>query len=83
MTKNEKVIIGSTAVIGISALTMLAISKKYDAATQEILADLNNINYTLSKSREDIIAGNKSIDDGNRMLRSLLIKSAEENVDKN
>jgi len=80
MNTSEKIIIGSTAVITVSAITMLVISKQYTEATQEITANLKDVHYILSKSREDIIAGNKELVEGNRLLRSMVKTSAEELV---
>ena len=77
MTTSEKIIIGSTAVITISAVSLLLASKKYDAATQEVITNLKDVNYILSKSREDIIAGNAELAKGNEILRTIVKKSCE------
>ena len=81
MTTSDKIIIGSTAVIAASAITMMMISKKYDAAANDVLSELQDIHYILSRSREDIITGNKEIVEGNRILRSIVKQSAEDITD--
>lgn len=78
MSASDKIVIGSTIVIATSAVTMLAISKKYEKATTALTGDLQDIQYLLSRSREDIIAGNKAIVEGNRILRELVKNSAED-----
>lgn len=78
MSASDKIIIGSTIVIASSAVTMLAISKKYEKATTALTGDLQDIQYLLSRSREDIIAGNKAIVESNRILRKLVKNSAED-----
>ena len=77
MDLNDKVIIGSTAVILLSAATMLAISKKYDNSLKTLQGDITNINYIVSKSRDDILIGNKTIEQGNAMLRELIKANLE------
>ena len=78
MTQNEKIIVGSTIVVTASALTLFMLSKKYNALNKEIVSNLEDIQYTISKTREDIIVGNKEIADGNRILRKLVKQSSEE-----
>ena len=81
MTTSDKIILGSTAVIAVSAITMLAISKKYEVATEEALSELKDIRYSLSKTREDVIIGNRAISEGNQILRQIVKKTAEDIVD--
>ena len=81
MTKTEKIVAGSAIIIGASAVTMYVMSKKYNVATEEIRSDLNEIRYTLSKSREDLIILNRETVDGNRILRKLIKESAEDFID--
>ena len=78
MTTSDKIIIGSTVIVVASAITMLTISKKYEKATNVLTEDLQDIQYLLSRSREDIIAGNKSIVEGNKILREIVKSSAED-----
>ena len=78
MTTTDKVIIGATAVVAISAITMLVISKKYDDASNAVINELYDIHQTLDKSHENILASNKAIAESNRILRKLVIESAEE-----
>ena len=81
LTKTEKIVVGSTVIIGASALAMLVMSKKYDITAEEIHSDLSDIRYTLSKSREDLIILNRETVEGNRILRKLIKESAEDVVD--
>ena len=81
LTKTEKIVVGSTVIIGACALTMMAMSNKYNAATSEIQSELSDIRYTLSKSREDLIILNRETVEGNRILRKLIKESAEDIVD--
>lgn len=81
MTKTEKIVVGSTVIIGASALTMMMLSKKNDAKTGEIKSELNDIRYTLSKSREDLIVLNRETIEGNRILRRLIDHSIDDIVD--
>jgi hypothetical protein len=78
MNTSEKIILGSTAIVTLSAITMLSLSKQYNEAAQEITTNLKDVHYILSKSREDIIAGNKELVEGNRILRSIVKKSSED-----
>ena len=78
MTQNEKIIVGSTIVVTASALTLFMLSKKYNSLNKEIVSNLEDIQYTISKTREDIIVGNKEIADGNRILRKIVKQSSEE-----
>lgn len=80
-TKTEKIVVGSTIIIGASALAMMVMSKKFDIATEEIRSDLSDIRYTLSKSREDLIVLNRETVEGNRILRKIVKDSAEDIVD--
>ena len=77
METSDKIVIGATAVILASTITMLAIGKKYDRASTSVLSELQDIHYTLSKSREDIISGNKSIVEGNMILRTIVQQGAK------
>ena len=81
LTKTEKIVVGSTVIIGACAITMLAMSNKYDVATSGIQSELSDIRYTLSKSREDLIILNRETVEGNRILRKLIKESAEDIVD--
>lgn len=81
MTKTEKIVVGSTVIIGASALTMMMLSKKNDAKTSEIKSELSDIRYTLSKSREDLIVLNRETIEGNRILRRLIDHSIDDIVD--
>ena len=76
MSAGEKIIIGSTAVIIASTITMLMLGRKYDKKTDDVLLELNDINNTLMMNRKDIIIGNKKIADSNRILRKLVVESA-------
>lgn len=76
MSAGEKIIIGSTAIIIASTITMLMIGRKYDKKTDDVLLELNDINNTLMMNRKDIIIGNKKIADSNRILRKLVVDSA-------
>jgi hypothetical protein len=80
MTRTEKIIIGSTAIVSISAITMVLLSNKYERTAKEVATNLKDVHYVLSKSREDIIIGNKEIAEGNKILRTIVKKSSEENV---
>ena len=82
MTNTEKIVIVSTGVVAASAITMMMLSKKYDAATSEVLNELKDIEYNLSRSREDIIIGNKEIVEGNRILRTLIKQSVDEMLEE-
>lgn len=77
MTKTDKIIIGSTVVVATSAVTMLILSQKYEKSIKEVQADIQEIQYVLSRSREDILVGNREIVDGNRLLRSMVKEGAE------
>ena len=81
MTPNEKLIIGSTAVITVSALTILLVSKKYTLAAQEVVNNVKDVNFIMSKCRDDIIIGNRELAEGNRILRGIVKKSSENIVD--
>ena len=83
MNKTEKIIVGSTIIVGAAAVTMLLMSKKYDATVAEIHSDLSDIRYTLSKSREDLIILNKETVEGNRILRKIIKDSVQDFVDDN
>ena len=78
MTTSDKIIIGSTIVIAASAITMLTLSKKYEKATNVLNEELQDIHYLLSRSREDINAGNKAIVEGNNILREIVKSAAED-----
>lgn len=71
MDTTDKVLIGASTVIAVSALTMYVMSHKYDVMTKEVIGKMTEINYTLSRSREDIIKGNKAINEGNEMLKEM------------
>ena len=77
MTNLEKVVIGSTVIIAVSAVSILVVSKKYENATETVIENLKDVRYTLSKSREDIIVGNKEIVEGNKLLKLIVKQSAD------
>ena len=83
MTKTEKIIVGSTFIIGASAVAMLMMSKKYDVGTEQLRSDLSDIRYTLSKSREELIILNKETVEGNRILRKIVKDSVNDFTDDN
>lgn len=72
MTSNEKIIVGSTIVIAASAVAMIIISKEYETTKNQVLSDIKDIRYTISKTREDIIVGNREIVEGNNLLREIV-----------
>lgn len=77
MTREEKAIImGSAAVISISVLVMCRMTKKYNEDADEIITEIRDIHYELSKSREDIIVGNKEISEGNKLLKKIVKQTA-------
>lgn len=72
MELSDKIIIGSTIIVAASTITMLAVSKKYNDTISNVHAELQDINYILSRSNEDIIIGNREISEGNAILRTLV-----------
>jgi hypothetical protein len=78
LTQTDKIIIGSTVIVTASTISLIMLSKKYARAANEVHGELQDIEYLLSKCREDILVGNKDINEGNKLLRSLIKKSLEE-----
>lgn len=78
LTKTDKIIIAGTAIVVVTAAINYSVAKKYETAALGVQEELRDIEYLLSKNREDILIGNKEIVEGNRLLRSLVKKSAEE-----
>ena len=83
MTKTEKIVVGSTIIIGASALAMMALTKKHDSETERVRSELSDIRYTLSKSREELIVLNRETAEGNRILRRLIDHSIDDLMDDN
>lgn len=82
MTKTEKIVVVSAGVVTVSTVTMLMLAKKYDAAANQVLNELQDIQYTLSRSREDILVGNREIIEGNKILRDLVKQSVTDLVEE-
>ena len=80
MDKHDKIIIGSTAVIAASAIALFIISHQYDSAANGVQKELQDINYTLTKTREDVVKGNREIIEGNRILRRLIMNSVDDST---
>ncbi len=76
--RDEKIIIGSALIIGLSAIAIQKMTRKYDEKTEWIVNELEIIDYEISKSREDIISGNRDIAEGNKLLRKLIKSQATE-----
>ena len=81
MTTSDKIVIGSTIIMGTAAITMIMMSRKFDTLAEDIHSEMGDIRYTLSKSREDLIVLNKATAEGNRILRKIIKDTAEEFVD--
>ena len=80
MTKSDKFIAGATITIGISALCMYVTAKNYDSRTQNVEDNLQDIKYMLSKTREDVLEGNREIVEGNKILKTMVKNAVNEGL---
>ena len=80
MTKSDKVIVGATIVIGFSAFSMYMMSKNYDNRTRAVEDNLQDIKYMLSKTREDVLEGNREIIEGNKILKKMVKDAVNEGL---
>ena len=80
MTKSDKVIAGATIAIGISAFCMYVTAKNYDSRTRNVEDNLQDIKYMLSKTREDVLEGNREIVEGNKILKTMVKNAVNEGL---
>ena len=77
MTTSDKIMLASAIAVVASTAVIVSSTKKYETATTSLISELQDINYLLSRTREDVISGNGQIVAGNKLLQDLVKKSVE------
>lgn len=68
----DKIIIGCTGAIIISACLMQGLADKVESKAKKLEASINSIDNMLRKTRAEVIAGNHIIEEGNALLLQLI-----------
>ena len=78
LDSTDKILLLSAGMLVATGAIMIHESKKYEEVVQNLKYEVDSIYHLDKKILEEVIAGNREIDNGNKLMRQIIRKSLEE-----
>lgn len=78
LDSTDKILLLTAGMLVATGAIMIHESKKYEEVIQTLKCEVDECYHMSNKILEEVIVGNKEIDNGNKLMRQIIKKSLEE-----